>query len=77
METAKRKKDEGKDGVYLTKRILVRLARTAFRKAAKESMERMGYIVVAEHGWIIKKFRDGRIERLHELHGADIPLQLD
>ncbi len=63
--------------VYLTKRLLVKLSTKAFRKAATEAMEVMGYVVIEEDGWIIKKFKDGTIEKIHELERSNIPLIFD
>ena len=77
METVKRVSGTGKDGVYLTKRLLIRLSKKAIQKATTESMDRMGYVVIAQDGWIVKKLSDGTIERLNELHDTNIPLQLD
>lgn len=49
---------------YLTKRRLASAARTGIRKAAAETMHVMGYTVIAENGWVIKKYADGRIEKI-------------
>lgn len=49
---------------YLTKRIVVRKASEAGRKASKEAMERMGYVIIARGKWIVRKNQDGSIERL-------------
>jgi hypothetical protein len=62
---------------YLTTRILERAARKAFREAAKSSMERMGYVVVAQDGWIIRLFKDGRIEQIEQIQKLNIPFVLD
>jgi hypothetical protein len=47
---------------YLTKRILLSAAKSGVKQAAKETMDIMGYVVVAHEGWIVKKFADGSIE---------------
>lgn len=39
-------------------------AKAGIRKAAVETMEVMGYLIIAQDGWLVKKFADGRIERL-------------
>ena len=65
------KKTNGAPHAYLTKRILVSSARRAGLKASKEAMQIMGYIVVAQDGWIIKKFADGRIEKLEAIEPAE------
>lgn len=49
---------------YLTKRTIVSKARAAGKKAAGEAMQLMGYIVVPEGDWIVKKYEDGRTEKL-------------
>jgi hypothetical protein len=46
----------------LTKRTLVSAAKTAFKNASEETMEVMGYNVVAENGFVVKIFADGRKE---------------
>lgn len=48
----------------LTKRTLVSAAKTAFKNASEETMEVMGYNVVAENGYVVKIFADGRKETL-------------
>ncbi len=62
---------------YLRTRDLVRRSSKAFRDAAKESMEIMGYLVMAEDGWIIKKHKDGRIEKIEKIVKYDIAFRLD
>jgi hypothetical protein len=52
---------------YLTKRRLASAARTGIRKAAAETMHVMGYTVIAENGWVIRKYADGRIEKLSRI----------
>ncbi len=62
---ARTKKMLGKpSSVYLTKRKLASAARAGVRKAAEETMQLMGYTVIAHRGWIVKKFADGRIEKI-------------
>jgi len=41
---------------YLTKRLLVSAAKRGIRKAAEETMQVMGYVVIAQNGWIVKKY---------------------
>jgi hypothetical protein len=52
---------------YLTKRTIVSKAKAAGKRAADEAMQIMGFIVVAEGNWIVKKYEDGRTERLAEV----------
>lgn len=48
----------------LTKRTIVSAAKIAFKNASEETMEVMGYNVVAENGFVVKIFSDGRKETL-------------
>jgi hypothetical protein len=49
---------------YLTKRILISVARNGVKKASEETMRVMGYTVIASGGWVIKKYADGRTEQI-------------
>ena len=75
--TAVKKQKEQK--AYLTKRILISAAKRGFREAAKEAMELMGYVVIAHDGWVVKKFADGRMEKISplDLSNIDDELRLD
>jgi len=57
-------KKRANNRVYLTKRRLASAARTGIRKAAEETMRIMGYTVIAENGWVVRKYADGRIEKI-------------
>ena len=61
---ANRKYQADNGDLYLTKRDTVRLARAAGVKAAAKAMNVMGFVVVAENGWVIRKYNDGRKERI-------------
>ncbi len=52
---------------YLTKRILTKAARTGFTNAAANTMQVMGYNVIVHRGWVVKKYADGRIEKIKKL----------
>ncbi|MGV3529820.1 MAG: hypothetical protein ACO1OO_13050 [Flavisolibacter sp.] len=58
---------KGKQKPYLTKRILAKATKAAVKKAAKKTMKVMGYSVVAQNGWIIRKYADGKIERISRI----------
>jgi hypothetical protein len=60
-------KKGNKKSPYLTKRILVTAAKSGVRRAAKETMEIMGYNIIAQDGWIVKKHANGVIERVSPL----------
>jgi len=64
---AKTKKAVHSNRTYLTKRRLVSAARTGIRNAAANTMDVMGYTVVAQDGWVVKKYADGTIEKLEPL----------
>jgi len=76
---SKRFKDATSDGfAYLTKRLLVSRAKAAGRIASKEAMLTMGYTVIALDGWIVKKYPDGRIERISPIDMPPLqPIILD
>jgi len=57
---------------YVSKRLVARGSKRAFKKAAGKAMEENGYVVVAKDGWVVKEFSDGRIERLHKLDVVDL-----
>jgi len=67
------------DEEYLTKRVVVRATRKGMKKAAKETMDTMGYNVIAQNGWVVKKHQDGTIELIEEIKTPDHlgPLSLD
>ncbi|ASU33324.1 hypothetical protein [Mucilaginibacter xinganensis] len=64
---------------YLTKRVVVRATKKGMKIAAKETMDIMGYNVIALNGWVVKKFKDGTIERIKEIKSSSNlgPLALD
>jgi hypothetical protein len=64
---------------YITKRLLERGSKRAFKSASKEAMKANGYVVVVLDGWVVKEFSDGQIERLEKLDSAlaDLELKLD
>ena len=52
---------------YLTKRILTKAAKTGFTTAAAATMRVMGYNVIVHRGWVVKKYADGRIQKIKKL----------
>lgn len=73
------KKKEAAKQPYLTKRRLVSAAKSGIKKAAAETMEVMGYVIIAENGWLVKKYADGRTEQISPIERANSnePLVLD
>ena len=64
---------------YISKRLIQRSSKRAFKNAAKEAMEVNGYVVVVKDGWVVKEFKNGCIERMVELdkNSANQELVLD
>jgi hypothetical protein len=52
---------------YLTKRRLSSAASAGIRLAAARTIRVMGYTIVAENGWIVKKYPDGRVLKIKKL----------
>ncbi len=66
-----------KDNVeYVSKRLVARGSKRAFKSAATKAMKENGYVVVARDGWVIKEFSNGTVERLHQLVEADANIKL-
>lgn len=61
---------KSRNTAYLTKRRLLSAARRGIRKAAEETMERLGYTVIAKDGWVVKKYKDGTIQRISRIPSA-------
>ena len=53
---------------YLTKRILKSAAKSGIKKAAKKTMQVMGYTVIAKRGWVVKKYANGTVERVSKIN---------
>ncbi len=64
--TVATKKAKQKDP-YLTKRILISAAKRGFKEAAEEAMQLMGYTVIAQNGWVVKKYANGTIEKISRI----------
>lgn len=39
----------------------------ATAKAAQQAMDTVGYIVVAEDGWVVKKYKEGGVEKISKI----------
>lgn len=55
---------------YLTKRVLMRKAKSAGKAAAKNAMDLMGYVITVKDGWVVKEQSDGRVEQIEKLQTA-------
>lgn len=58
---------------YLTKRILKSVTKKAFTEAAEETMDVMGYNLVAKDGWLVKVYKDGHFEKIGKLKAVPGP----
>lgn len=67
LPMAKNKYTTSDGYAYLTKRMVVAAAKAAGKRAEKKAMEIMGYVVVTQGEWVVKKFKDGRVEKLSKL----------
>jgi|GEM_PF-1298877 len=56
---------------YLGKRELKRAASKGVREASKQAMEVAGFVVTVVDGWLVRKYKDGRIEQLEKLPTVD------
>jgi hypothetical protein len=70
MKTISRKKNTpGKAAGFATlnKSTIVRQAKRAGRMAAIRAMHIMGFVVTVEDGWVVRKYKDGQIERISKI----------
>jgi len=70
MNTGIKKKNAHttRDGyAYLTKRTVIRKAKSAGRLAALRAMRTMGFVITIERGWVVKKHEDGRVEKISRI----------
>jgi hypothetical protein len=74
---SKRKKGVSAEAEYLTKRVLVTAVSRGFRTAAAATMEVQGYNVIAEDGWVVKVYADGRKERIKKIASVKRPDQIE
>ena len=68
MESSKKK--------YISKRLVERKSKSAFKSAAKKAMTDIGYVIIVEDGWVVKKYSDGEIEKIEELNTERISQEL-
>lgn len=61
---------------YLSTRLVSRKSKSAFKEGARRAMKKNGYLVIVHEGWIVKKFADGRIEKLEALKSDQQSLKL-
>lgn len=60
-----------------SKRMFQRAIKRGVRSAAQETMEVMGYNIIARNGWIVKVFRDGTSQNVKKIQAVKRRLILD
>ena len=73
----KTKTAEEPQTAYLTTRALERALSKATRNLTEEAMELMGYIVITEDGWVVKKFKDGSVEKIEKIKKVKLSKNID
>ena len=68
LAISKKATSKKRNNSYLTKRIVTSAARISITQAASETMRIIGYNVIVRRGWLVKKFIDGRIEKISPIH---------
>lgn len=59
---------------YISKDMVAKKSRSAFREGALRAMHTNGYVVIAHEGWVVRKYSNGNIERLEKI--SEEPQQL-
>jgi hypothetical protein len=52
---------------YIRTRLVKKQSQIAFQEGAQKAMAVNGYVVIAQQGWIVKKYSDGKIEKIKEI----------
>ena len=68
-----KKEKKQKKIYYLTKAITERASKKGFIEASKNAMAEMGYVVVAQGEWVVKKFPDGTSVRISPIKQINVP----
>ena len=55
------------DKTYISTRLIKKSSKIAFEEGAKKAMEAVGYVLVAENGWLVKKFSNGSVQQIKQL----------
>lgn len=59
--------DKNQETKYLTKRILKKVTKKGLSEASDYAIFTADSIVVAEDGWIVRKHKNGKIQRIEEI----------
>ncbi len=52
---------------YISKRLVLRGSKKAFKQSANQAMKENGFVIVAKDGWVVKEFSDGTIEKIEKI----------
>jgi hypothetical protein len=55
---------------YITKRVIITSSRNAVRHAAARAIEKVGYVIKAKDGWVIREGKDGSVEKISKYKPA-------
>lgn len=77
VKTLKSKKRNSKrDSVNLTTEVLKRAVKSGSLNLEKDAMDLMGYTVIEENGWVIRKYRNGKTTKVSKLVKSKRPKKL-
>ena len=60
--------NSAKNSEYLTKKLLIRATSKGFKEASANAMSVAGSIVIVKNGWVVRKFKNGKEERIEKVH---------
>jgi hypothetical protein len=75
MKHQPRKYKKLKDRGITFKEQFLKVIHAAGREAQNRGMKKMGFIVGAEEGWVVKQFADGKKEKIKKIEEVSIPSQ--
>ncbi len=59
-----------KKEAYLGKRELKRAASKGIKEASIQAMEVAGSVLTVENGWLVRRYKDSRVEKIEKLPSA-------
>ena len=54
-----------------TKEEIIKILYKTTKEASNNAMNKIGYIVIAKDGWIVKEFKNGTIEKIKPIEGYE------
>ncbi|MEO7906526.1 MAG: hypothetical protein ABIT06_06105 [Saprospiraceae bacterium] len=55
---------------YITKRIVLRKAKSAGKIAAANAINTMGYVITVHGDWLVQRNLDGSVQKLSRIEGS-------